>query len=195
MFSDQTPLEETKDPQIANQENSKNSEEANPTNRNTIKELPPKENKPNYIAADFEANPALDFLIGNNLRSNEIVFVIEKKIGNISLSSLDDVIEFRFSGKVKSGGESLPEKIKVNLFSNKKLDYEDFKPISSTELNIQKVGEDYRFDFQRNIKLKPGLYYYTLEDENGTSHQNIRNFMITGFEGLSFENSVLNFDL
>ena len=37
-----------------------------------------------------------------------------------------------------------------------------------------------------------GEYYQTvLEDKNGTSHQNIRNFMKTGFKGLSFENEAL----
>src|SRR5690606_2504308 len=34
-----------------------------------------------------------------------------------------------------------------------------------------------------------GKYYFeeVLNDPNGSSHQNIRNFMKTGFEGLSFE--------
>ena len=37
-----------------------------------------------------------------------------------------------------------------------------------------------------------GEHYQTvLEDKNGTSHQNIRNFMKTGFKGLSFENEAL----
>ena len=34
-------------------------------------------------------------------------------------------------------------------------------------------------------------YKSVLEDINGTSHQNIRNFMKTGFKGLSFENEAL----
>ena len=34
-------------------------------------------------------------------------------------------------------------------------------------------------------------YKSVLEDENGNSHQNIRNFMKIGFDGLSFENNVL----
>ena len=34
-------------------------------------------------------------------------------------------------------------------------------------------------------------YKNVLEDESGTSHQNIRNFMKTGFEDLSFENEAL----
>ena len=34
-------------------------------------------------------------------------------------------------------------------------------------------------------------YKNVLEDVNGISHQNIRNFMNTGFDGLSFESSAL----
>ena len=34
-------------------------------------------------------------------------------------------------------------------------------------------------------------YKNVLEDENGTSHQNIRNFMKSGFEGLSFDGEAL----
>jgi len=38
-----------------------------------------------------------------------------------------------------------------------------------------------------------GQYYKeVLDDANGTGHQNIRNFMNTGFEGLSFEKETLS---
>lgn len=38
-----------------------------------------------------------------------------------------------------------------------------------------------------------GQYYFddVLKDPNGTGHQNIRNFMNTGFEGLSFDGNPL----
>ncbi len=35
-------------------------------------------------------------------------------------------------------------------------------------------------------------YTSVLEDENGVSHQNIRNFIKTGFDGLFFENDTLS---
>ena len=35
-------------------------------------------------------------------------------------------------------------------------------------------------------------YQSVIEDSNGTSHQNIRNFMKTGFDGLAFESEVLS---
>ncbi|WP_435260846.1 HopJ type III effector protein [Tenacibaculum sp. nBUS_03] len=38
-----------------------------------------------------------------------------------------------------------------------------------------------------------GHYYFNdvLQNPNGTDHQNIRNFMKTGFEGISFQDEVL----
>ena len=38
-----------------------------------------------------------------------------------------------------------------------------------------------------------GAYYFeeTLGDPNGTNHQNIRNFMITGWDGIQFEGEAL----
>lgn len=35
-------------------------------------------------------------------------------------------------------------------------------------------------------------YQNVLEDDKGSSHQNIRNFMKTGFEGLSFESEAIS---
>ena len=39
-----------------------------------------------------------------------------------------------------------------------------------------------------------GAYYFdeVLQQPNGSGHQNIRNFMNTGFEGLSFDGEALN---
>ncbi len=55
----------------------------------------------------------------------------------------------------------------------------------------------FAFALQQQFTKEETLYCFgehyqnVLNDENATSHQNIRNFMKTGFEGLSFENDVL----
>ncbi len=41
------------------------------------------------------------------------------------------------------------------------------------------------------LKLFAEHYQAVLEDKDGLSHQNIRNFMENGWEGIVFENSVL----
>jgi hypothetical protein len=79
-----------------------------------------------------------------------------------------------------------------------------FSPTAFTNGNIKnQVGENFGsckifgFAIHQQLSKKETLacfgehYQSVLNDENGTSHQNIRNFMTTGFEGLSFANDFL----
>jgi hypothetical protein len=64
----------------------------------------------------------------------------------------------------------------------------------------ENTGSSKIFAFAKHQKLTKqatlfcfGAHYQTvLEDDNGSSHQNIRNFMKTGFEGLSFESEAIS---
>ena len=58
----------------------------------------------------------------------------------------------------------------MHLFSNKKTEYEDFLPITSSDLEFKKSEEGNIFDIEKSIVLKPGLYYYVVEDENEKIH-------------------------
>lgn len=66
--------------------------------------------------------------------------------------------------------------------------------------NTQNLGSSKVFSFaiKQNFTKEQTLscfaqYYFidVLENPNGTDHQNIRNFINTGFEGLVFENETL----
>jgi len=48
-----------------------------------------------------------------------------------------------------------------------------------------------QFTIEETLHCFGEHYQNVLSDDNGTSHQNIRNFMQTGFEGLFFKNEVL----
>jgi hypothetical protein len=80
----------------------------------------------------------------------------------------------------------------------------NFKPTSFKNGNVENnAGENsgsckvFAFAVQQELTKKETLlcfgehYRNVLEDTNGTSHQNIRNFMQFGFEGLSFDNQAL----
>jgi hypothetical protein len=102
-------------------------------------------------------------------------------------------------------------KLKVNqisiLFAETMQLIEDnynFTPTAFTNGNIKnKVGENsgscklFAFAIHQKLTKKETLacfgehYKSVLEDKNGTSHQNIRNFIEFGFEGLAFENNAL----
>ena len=65
-------------------------------------------------------------------------------------------------GNIVTQDDISKKKLKVHLFSNKKSDYEDFLSINSSPLAVK---QNLTFDFQNSINLKPGLYYYIIEDE------------------------------
>ena len=94
------PIKEPKDPSIV--EEKEPNDEISVPDKNQIMDLPSKKKETtNIYAANFKPNPSLEFLIDNNLRGNDLKLEVTRKIGNISLSSLKDVVEFRFSGIVK----------------------------------------------------------------------------------------------
>lgn len=80
----------------------------------------------------------------------------------------------------------------------------NFTPTAFTNGEIKnKVGENsgscklFAFAIHQQLTKKETLacfgehYRGVLEDEKGTSHQNIRNFMKSGFKGLSFDSDAL----
>lgn len=135
-----------------------------PKDSPVIKNQKEKQHKDLY-AANYETNPQLDFLINNNLRSGYLEVEVKKQIRNVSLASIEDVVDFQFSGNLKSKDDLQKNKFALHLFSNDKNAFEEFEPISTENLKIVKgTGDKYRFDFQKFILLKPGLYYYVLED-------------------------------
>jgi hypothetical protein len=83
-------------------------------------------------------------------------------------------------------------------------DHYNFNPTAFTNGNIaNNVGENtgsckiFAFATHQKLTKKEALFCFgahyqsVLEDDNGSSHQNIRKFMKTGFEGLSFQEEAL----
>ena len=84
-------------------------------------------------------------------------------------------------------------------------DHYHFTPTGSTKGNLknnagENTGSYNIFAFAKHQKLTEkttlfcfGAHYQSvLKDKKGSSHQSIRNFMKTGFEGLSFESEAFS---
>ncbi len=101
----------------------------------------------------------------------------------------------------------LKDNPKSNLFAETMQTIENnytFTPTAFKNGTVEnKAGENsgscklFAFANHQNLSKEETLacfgehYQSVLEDKNGTSHQNIRNFMKTGFEGLSFNGEAL----
>ena len=105
-----------------------------------------------------------------------------------------------FKTKLKTTPTAITFKETMQVIEN----YYNFNPTAFTNGDIiNNAGENngscklFAFAMHQELTKEEtllcfGEYYQTvLEDKNGTSHQNIRNFMKTSFKGLSFENEAL----
>ncbi len=145
---------------------------------NNVKEIPPstpnnlpkrsrekQENLPRAIAANFAPNPSLEFLIENNRRDNEVTLKVEEKQTDTQLLSADSNFDFQFTAVLQSKADLSQQDFKLHLFSNKKASFENFTPLSTSDLTLEKLTNDsYRIDFKNKLSLQPGRYYYILED-------------------------------
>ena len=106
--------------------------------------------------------------------------------------------EFKTKLKVNSTGINFADTMQVIE------DNYNFTPTTFTNGDItnnagENAGSCKLFAFAQHQKLTKGEtlfcfgehYKNVLEDEKGDSHQNIRNFMKFGFEGLSFKGEAL----
>jgi hypothetical protein len=74
-------------------------------------------------------------------------------------------------------------------FSNGEINNKEGENSGSCKLFAFAIHQ--KFTKQETLFCFAEHYKNVLEDSTGTSHQNIRNFMKTGFEGLNFENEAL----
>lgn len=106
----------------------------------------------------------------------------------------------QFKTKLKSNPKSIQFAETMQVIK----DNYNFTPTAFTNGNIKnEAGENsgscklFAFALHQQLTKEETLFCFgehyqnVLEDENGTSHQNIRNFMKIGFEGLSFNNEAL----
>lgn len=147
---------ESREPKQTKQENLQKNRQK-PSSEN------PKSSRP--IAANYDPNPSLDFLINNNLRDNTYELSISRKQENVTLLRQDEEFQFWLAIIIKSGQNLIAKDIKLHLFSNKKADFEDFRPLTTDDLALESSSEGtYLINFQKTMHLAPGLYYYLIED-------------------------------
>ncbi|TYA74264.1 HopJ type III effector protein [Seonamhaeicola marinus] len=106
-----------------------------------------------------------------------------------------------FKNKLKNNPENIDfSETMAVVESNYEFTPTAFKNGSLENAEGQNSGSCKLFAFAKAIELNQeetlacfGQYYFddVLKDPNGTGHQNIRNFMNTGFEGLSFDGEPL----
>ena len=151
----------------------------------------------------FANNPMEELSIINNSKKKRIKASLSLKFhGRLSRSSkkLKNMTLQNFIQKLKT----TPSTITVAETKQVIEDHYNFTPTAFTNGNIKnKAGENngscklFTFAVHQKFTTAATLvcfsehYKSVLEDTFGASHQNIRNFMQTGFQGLTFEQDAL----
>ena len=133
-----------------------------------------------------------------------MAFIYKKSIHYICESSFIQKKEMtlnQFKNKLKENPTSITFSETMQVIDE---NY-NFTPTTFTNGEItNNVGENngscklFAFGVLQSLTKEETLFCFAehyknvLEDVNGTNHQNIRNFIKTGFEGLSFKNEALS---
>ena len=126
-------------------------------------DLPIDLNQP-IAAADVESHPYLDQFTNGAYRNSKDKLEISMPTANKVLKLKNGKVQINLKGKLFI--ETMPEKERfvIRLFSNKKEDFDNFKPILSLSPSIEKRNDHYELNSVSIVPLKEGLYYFIIED-------------------------------
>ncbi|MEO1257587.1 MAG: hypothetical protein AAFZ15_02285 [Bacteroidota bacterium] len=165
---DRTNPEKKNSPSLLENPKKNNSPtEAPPSqNPNENKKAPAEKKEPSRpIAtadpADFKPNDYLENFI--NRRSNPTAdqIKIELPNKNAELKSENGKINFVLKGALSTEKNRT---LQLHIFSNRQEAFDNFQPSFSSDLpTLKNAANELVFDFQKNIALQPGLYYFTIE--------------------------------
>lgn len=117
------------------------------------------------IAANVDPLPALELLIDNNVRSDDFQWVDTNPPPDVSQPSPGAAFSFRFSGTLTSEANLAEKEFQLHLFSNAPDAFAAFDPLFSFPLTVEGTPEaTFQVDFQKTLTLRPGLYYYLIEE-------------------------------
>ncbi|MEO1263348.1 MAG: hypothetical protein AAFZ15_31350 [Bacteroidota bacterium] len=134
-----------------------------------VKTIPPTKKEdpkqPRVFASNFTVNPLLEEVINNTgVRGNGLRLNLKEPAPAAKLPLSEQSVLLRFTGTATSNMEDSP--VRLLFFSNKKADYEQWKPIFESAIVLQPENDGFIFSFEKETELGPGLYYYIFEDVN-----------------------------
>lgn len=122
--------------------------------------------KPRRIAANFEPNAQLEALFDSQVRGEEYRFQVLQPTADANIKDEDGKVRLPVSGILETSADKVDVPFRLLLFSNKKGDYENFKPILKRNLDFKKDSDVFRFSLNTEMRLPQGLYYFLIENED-----------------------------
>lgn len=129
------------------------------------------------IAANFTPNPALESMIGSQLRDGGLKISILSPEKNARLKTNKGSVSLQFSGRV-DGVEKMEDAFQLKVYSNKKADYEENRTLLSVPLVFFRDEQHFNFQVLHDFRLAPGLYYYLIENEESGAVNVVEKFEV-----------------
>ncbi len=131
----------------------------------------PKVEKPKSLAAAYRPNKFLDMQMSNQVRSDGLACQILEPALDQVLSRQSGQVDFQLSGILKTEEVVSGRTFRVLIFDNQQASVEGMRYLAAFELPLttNKNGV-HEFRLLKKTSLKPGLFYYIIEDSNGDWH-------------------------
>ena len=124
----------------------------------------PKKSSQPIAAADTKTHPYLDQFTTGGFRNNEVKITVNSPKLSEKLTAENGKINLNIKAILSLDKMPEKERFVVRLFSNKKADFDNFKPILSANPTISKSDDYYNLSFNAIVPLPKGLYYFIIED-------------------------------
>lgn len=124
----------------------------------------PKKSSQPIAAVDTETHPYLDQFTTGGFRNNEVKITVNSPKLSEKLTAENGKINLNIKAILSLDKMPEKERFVVRLFSNKKADFDNFKPILSANPTISKSDDYYNLSFNAIVPLPKGLYYFIIED-------------------------------
>lgn len=124
----------------------------------------PKKSSPPIAAADTKTHPYLDQFVTGGFRNNQVKITVNSPKINEKLTAENGKINLNIKAVLSLDKTPEKERFVVRLFSNKKADFDNFKPILSDNPTISESDNQYNLSFNAIVPLPKGLYYFIIED-------------------------------
>ena len=126
------------------------------------------------VASAYEPIPKLETYIGSQFRSADFRVSIDAPAPAATFSTPAGKLNFSLSGKTE-GDMPAGAGLRILIFSNNIRDFEAMHPMETSALPVSAEG---KFIFKKQISIRPGLYYYLIEEEQSGAWMHVGKFQI-----------------
>lgn len=108
----------------------------------------------------FKPNPFLEQLAGA-MKSSDVIVTPQAPQPDAVYASQNCAVQIPFEGTVSGAHQNL----NLSVYSNEAESFQQNKPLYEEPLLLEKTGINHKYALKAMLKLRPGLYYFVIENK------------------------------